>query len=574
MENILRFMRSFKPAEVILIFLFLLAPFYYHPNIGGNGLRIPNNNTVWLVAVIFILYSVNKVITSTYFRIPRYFAFIASFPVLILVSGFVTGVEQPLNWLFRVLFILGGLTFFFSLFQHNIRQGRWDRLLYIIAITGGIHASMGIIQIWKNADIPYFLPASIHGIPFGFFQQINVQVIYLVTSISIALYLASRPLLFRRRLLMQLCLAFTVFLASYVIGISGSRVGTLSLIISVSTLVIALFRPLLRNKTLFAAILGLITLGYLSALIPNSGVDQTKLENKISKMQSGYSGDSRFGIYSISIDLIKEKPLFGHGIGSFAHDFQLARPNFYSEHPDAVLPPDLVGHPHNEIIFWLIESGLLGLLGIIFVVIGGILALMQVGYSRGFAYAALIMPIALHTQVSLPFYMSSTHWFLFILLFSFPFRHYLVNKSNVMTFSAKRLSRLFLWLTTCLAILFLFHTMRSNWDFVDFYRGENLDKPLPYAYQNPYLREQAVWHDMSSFLYSSMEQGLTDNVRYYADWGQTYLDKRPDVALYKKLIDAYQFLGDRENYCLTAKSGLVIYPETEQLKQAVDICQE
>src|SRR5690554_6813975 len=192
------FFSRWSPAEIMLAVLFLLAPLYYHPNLGGEGLRLPNNSTIWLVAIIFIAYSLNKVIRSESFQLPRYFIFIAAFPVLAIFSGFLAGVEQPLKWLFRVLFILGGLAFFFSLFQYRLRQGRWDRLLLIIALSGMLHAGIGLLQIWLKGDMPYLLPKSPEGIPSGLFQQINNQASFLVTSIVLSFYLASRPVLFRR----------------------------------------------------------------------------------------------------------------------------------------------------------------------------------------------------------------------------------------------------------------------------------------------------------------------------------------------------------------------------------------
>jgi O-antigen polymerase len=108
------FFSKWTPAEIMLAVLFLVSPLYYHPNLGGEGLRLPNNSTIWLVALIFICFSLNKVIKSEVFQLPRYFVFIAAFPCLVIVSGFLSGVEQPLKWLFRVLFILGGLAFFFQ----------------------------------------------------------------------------------------------------------------------------------------------------------------------------------------------------------------------------------------------------------------------------------------------------------------------------------------------------------------------------------------------------------------------------------------------------------------------------
>lgn len=563
------FFSRWTPAEIMLALLFLLAPLYYHPNLGGEGLRLPNNSTIWLVALAFIAYSLNKVIKSETFQLPRYFVFIAAFPILVILSGFLAGVEQPLKWLFRVLFILGGLAFFFSLFQHKFRQGRWDRLLLIMALSGLIHAGIGLLQLWLKADMPYLLPKSPEGIPSGLFQQINNQATFLVTSIVLAFYLASRPILFKRQPLLQLFTVLMVLAAAFIIGFSGSRIGFLTLAVSMPILLIARKKQLFHNKAFSALLLAALLGGFALGLIPSGG----KAMDKTVAMQSGYSGSARLGIYDISFELLKQEPLFGHGIGSFSHEFQLAKPGFYAEHQDAKLPKEMVGHPHNELFQWMVEGGLTAILGIIFVVVGVSLALKQSGASRGWGYLAFLLPISLHTQVELPMYMSALHWFTLLLLMAIPFVPLSRQRNNGMTMYAQKLSAITLLTLTLIFVLFLTHTIRSNWDFVAFYQGKQSENPLPIAKQNPYLSEQAQWIDMSALMYSSMQYGLKQNVEYYVEWGEQLLQKRPDVDLYIKLTDAYEFLGNKPRYCETAKAGLAIYPRSERLQSAVNFCQ-
>jgi O-antigen polymerase len=563
------FFSRWTPAEIMLAVLFVLAPLYYHPNLGGEGLRLPNNSTIWLVALVFIAYSLNKVIKSETYQLPRYFIFIAAFPILVILSGFLAGVEQPLKWLFRALFIVGGLAFFFSLFQHKLRQGRWDRLLLIMALSGLIHAGIGLLQIWLKADMPYLLPKSPEGIPSGLFQQINNQATFLVTSIVLAFYLASRPILFKRQRWFQLLVVLTVLAAGFIVGFSGSRIGFLTLGVAMPVLLIARKKPLIRNKAFSALLLIALLGGFALGLLPSGG----KAIDKTVAMQSGYSGSARLGIYGISFDLLKDEPLFGHGIGSFARVFQYERPDFYSEHPDGKLPKQMVGHPHNELFQWMVEGGLTALLGIILVVAAVILALRQSGASRGWGYLAFLIPISLHTQVELPLYMSAVHWFALLLMMGLPFMHLLKQRSNGMTMYAQKLSSITVLTLTLIFMLFLGHTIRANWDFVAFYQGKQSEKPLPVAKQNPYLSEQAEWIDMSAMMYSSMQYGLKENVEYYTEWGEQLLQWRPDVDLFIKLTDAYEFLDNKDRYCETAKQGLSIYPQSEQLQSAVNFCQ-
>jgi len=560
---------KWRLPELLLVCLFVLAPVYYHPNLGGEGLRIPNNSIVWLLAIIFIAYSFLKVLRSQSFKLPKYFIYITAFPLLIILSGFVAGVEQPLKWLFRVLFILGGFAFFFSLFQHNFKQGKWDRLLLVIALSGLIHIVIGLMQIYLKEGMPYLLPKSPQGIPSGLFQQINNQATFLVTIILLVFYLVSRPILRSTGFIFKLLAAVTVVGASFIVGFSGSRIGLLALVLALPLLLLARRQYLAKNKQYTIVLLLMLLIGMTLGAVTTHG----KAMDKTVAMQSGYSGSARLGIYKISLDLMSEKPVFGHGIGSFPRVFQYAKPAFYQQNPNAKLPQQMVGHPHNELIQWVVEGGITALVGILLFAVGVMLALKQNGRSRGLAYFALLLPIALHTQVELPFYMSALHWFLFIFLLVQIFNTELAMKQNKLSTFGQKFAALSTVLIALIMLIFFAHTIRSNWDFIAFYKGQQSQNPLPMAKQNPYLAEQAQWIDMSAMLYSSMQYGLRDNVVIYTQWGERLLETRPDIDLYIKLADAYQFLNEHDQHCDTVTNGLALYPNSKRLKSAYDLCQ-
>ncbi len=88
-----------------------------------------------------------------------------------------------------------------------------------------------------------------------------------------------------------------------------------------------------------------------------------------------------------------------------------------------------------------------------------------------------------------------------------------------MTIYAQKLSAISVLTITLIFVLFLIHTLWANWDFVAFYQGKQSENPLPIAKQNPYLSEHAQWIDMSAMMYSSMQNGLKENVTYYTQWG-------------------------------------------------------
>jgi len=553
----------------MLAVLFLIAPFYYHPNIGGEGLRIPNNITVWMMATVIIAYSLHLVLKRPTFVLPKYFIYIAAFPILITLSGFVTGVEQPMTWLFRLLFIWGGLAFFFSLFQHGLKQGRLDRILFIIVISALLQGLVGIAQIWLKADMPFWLPKSPNGVPSGLFQQINNQASYQVTAIMIAGYLITRPFLTQGSKWQQVVLIITVACATFLIAVSGSRIGALTLVLGLLIIIPALWQRFKCNKKIaWALCLALVFGGTLGLT-----TDDNKIIDKTLALQSGYSGNARLGIYTIALDLINQQPLFGHGVGSFGRVFQYARPDFYKAHPDAVLPEDYVSHPHNEILFWLVESGLVAGVSLLVVLLGVILMLKQIGWQRGGAYAAMLLPIFLHTEVELPLYVSVNMFFLILLLMMGMMRH-TKHKEKVLKPTSKSLLCFTFYPFLFCIQLFFFHTAKANFDITTYYESSDLKK-LTYLKEpilNPYFRDQAIWFLMGDKLYLNMDLNNNFEVEKFVRWATQSIILEPHSATYIRLVDAYFFLGDVKQGCLFMLQAEHIYPTYNLLTEIASKC--
>jgi O-antigen ligase len=562
---------KWKPIEIMLAVLFLIAPFYYHPNIGGSGLRVPNNIAVWILAIIIIWYTSIQVLKKPKFVIPKYFIFVAMFPIIITLTGFVIGVEQPLRWLSRLLFVWGGLALFFSLYQHNLKQGRLDRLLFIIVVSALVHSLFGIAQIWFKNDMSYLLPISDIGIPSGFFQQINNQATYQVTAIMIALYLMTRPYLAHGPKYALYILALAVACAGFVVCISGSRIGLLSLIVGLIIIIPALWKKFKTNKKHSLAILLALMMGSSFGLT----LGQDQFSNKTIAMQSGFSGSARLVIYDISLELIKQEPIFGHGIASFPRTWQYAKPDFYKTHPDATLINGFVSHPHNEILFWLLEGGLVAGMGLVVFFVSIALTLKRLGWHRGGAYAAMLLPFSLHTQVELPFYSSAIHWMLFIFMLMLIMNSSIHSKRLVMSTAAIKSAVVTATLFSLIILLSLVHTIRAHYDFIEFYGAkEALSDPFRTALQNPYLSEDTRYIDMSSFLYSSIEQGSVNAVRVYTKWGEKRLLESPHIKLYEKLVDAYYFLQDKVAYCRILEQGISLYPGHGTFKKGLAQCEK
>lgn len=554
-----------------MIFIMLLASFYFHANLGGTGFRIPNNIFVWLFGGLAAFIGVIQLTRNKVFYLPQYFWLMMAFPVLALFSGMISGVNSASDWFLRLFFIWGGLLFLFALFQQPYRGKHLDIILLAITCCGFFHAVIGLTQIILVADIPGWLPLNSSGDPTGLFQQINNQASFQVTTTLICIWLLSRPVS-RRSLWVKVFLLAVVFFASTIIFASASRVGFLGLIIALPLMFLSRWKWLWQNKITVVSLSVIIIAAFLSNNLHSSNID--KLSAKTDKLHAGYSGEARMGIYKITFDELIKSPLTGHGIGTFARVWQNAKPAFYAEFPDATLPSQRVSHPHNELILWLLEGGLIAAAGLVLFLLGVLLTLYKLPSSRRYAYAALLLPIGLHTQVELPFYISALHWFVFIILifillhsFRRAFRKQLSVAANN---SIKHLSLSGIFGL----VIFSAHTYASSLEFKDYIIGKaNSDDPFTYAMENPYFKRLATHAVMTSMYKSSVEYGIRENIEAFADWAEQQMKFNPQIGYFKLAVDSRLKLSEQKQACDIAKQANNIYPLEKDIASFVNKCE-
>jgi O-antigen ligase len=153
-----------------------------------------------------------------------------------------------------------------------------------------------------------------------------------------------------------LLLTFSVFF------LLPSRTGQLALVVSLLVTSAAMFK---RSNFI---ILSLILMGILVGVTLLSPIVLPKAQliitETIAYLQSGTENTSvgaRLSMWSNSLKFIADAPLFGHGLGSY---------RFFSEaiYTDPALCAITCVHPHNQLLFFMVEHGILGL--ILFLIIG------------------------------------------------------------------------------------------------------------------------------------------------------------------------------------------------------------
>jgi O-antigen polymerase len=258
-------------ALFLLILLLIVGPFYSVNNIGGIGLALTYNIPIWamascIIALGVMLFSRRKV--WVYSLLWPYFL---AFPVVVILIGLLNDIELPITWLMRQLYLLGGLAFLFALFQFRFKQPNLDNILFIIIVAIGLHALLGSLQTVGIEKLTTWFPNPDLA-PRSNFQQVNVLASFMVTGITTMLYYISRPRFLACGIAIKSVIVVSFMLAVYVVMASGSRVGLLSLVLTVPLVWVSRHKQLVHQKSMLGI---LLVVSCISIYLGQTGIQRT-----------------------------------------------------------------------------------------------------------------------------------------------------------------------------------------------------------------------------------------------------------------------------------------------------------
>ena len=371
------------------------------PNLGNN--LIPRNMFVGAMVCIACAscwtkaFSTGRIIWSNSWGgllIPPLFVI---FHAILIPTG--SFVHYP--WL--AAGILGLMAFWvMGLYQLEISTLEWQRLSQILVMgstmlcffTLASPKYLAWLEIWNALPLP--LRAAEGG-----FQQPNLLASFMATSLTFTLWLhvrqsTSMPA-WQKAVLILLTLihAFVVFR-------SGSRVGMLGLTISMVLLGTWMEISLPPNRTMGCWCMLSLLIGALLAVWLGD------VFQRLQDLTHGFSTTSRLSSIWASAHLWRQSPWWGHGIGTFS---ELIVPAFVQliqagEKLDYV---QNLGHPHNEVLLWAVETGTSGVL---FIVGPWIFLIGRIAFHLGrnsLGWIACLFPIGLHQFTEFPFHSSTAH---------------------------------------------------------------------------------------------------------------------------------------------------------------------
>ncbi len=422
------------------IILFLLFSSF---NIGGEGVDLPFNIMIWGVVCLFILSTLIKGVKDKQIKWSKLL-----FVLLALLCGLLIVGSIQANWgrdaLMQTVFNFIVISLFlWALFQYKLTQVQFIQLLMLFCLLGALQAFIGVVQLHDSYRVLYTLTSyeafRLTGErPLGTFQQVNMLATFLAFTLVASLYVLSTRVFLRSSRVLKIGLLLSVLLMAYVLFLTGSRAGMLAWLVGTGLMLIARHQSWgqskregkpLRPFSLFYSdplfpprfwlllwFLMLAIAFFLSNTFPGNALGLGQVVQKTVGVAEGI----RWLLYQQSLVLFMQSPLTGLGIGNFIESFSA----HIKENDLTVLQEAYWTHPHNELLYWMLQSGVIAL----------VLSLVFMGYflyllfqnRRAFSLAilALMMPFAIQAQLSYPFSLSSLHLFIPLVLMYVGTRRY------------------------------------------------------------------------------------------------------------------------------------------------------
>jgi O-antigen polymerase len=287
--------------------------------------------------------------------------------------------------------LLGGVVVYLVTLQIPLTVNVRTALLALLWGACVIECLAFVYQYWHWPGVDYWEFAWRRGTrPYGIFQQVN-----LLASFTACGVLLSALLFLRLGGRYRIVFGIALVMMGFVLHESQSQTGYLSLAVG-EVLLLAVFPA--QRRTLLLLLLPL-ALGMAAGAAARHFLSVATVDHLT-------TSHVRWTVLKTSLALFAERPWIGWGVGSFAAVFlERAGPLGLSS----------ISHPHNELVLWLVEGGLVGLVGALCFIAGGLwLWLHGNRWRRACLVAAL--PVVIHMLTEYPVRQSTPHWLLLILL--------------------------------------------------------------------------------------------------------------------------------------------------------------
>ncbi|CAN8142161.1 O-antigen polymerase [uncultured Thiomicrorhabdus sp.] len=513
-----------KQINIPLVILVFFACLFSIENIGKqSGIASPYNLAVYIAVILLIFWHFFLSLGQKSVEVG--FVKLTLIAVWLLAIGSLNGVME--DWFYQSLAVVIGLVFIFSLAQNHFSHQQWLWLFYALCILGLIQALIAFDQRFDRFGVLYFwtqyFPFKFHSAYLGSLQQKNMFATFMAFAVVLSLYVLT---FLNLKLLAKIPLFLLVLIGAFEIFNSGSRAGLLALLIATLVLLLALKKSLKENPRTLLIWLGLLVTGYiLNLFVEPTGSSAT---DKLMGVVSGV--DARLFLYGTGWEMFLQQPWFGYGIGGYTEAFQryIVANDLSEQLFNVGLGATKSTHPHNELLFWLLQVGIIGIFPLLLLIAWMMRNWWQQGKTHFLTAIALTFPLLFQAMVSYPFTLSALHYFLTLLML-FYFTSF---KTRTITFSCPLgiciLAKVLLITLMVGVISFGYKAFYANFEIYYFKNRLFLYKEYPKQEQVGYFRyaskipwfENLVQMNMQNLFENAVRDGNFYDLKQYLLWYQ------------------------------------------------------
>ncbi|MCP4321150.1 MAG: O-antigen polymerase [Alteromonadales bacterium] len=534
---------------IVFAILMGLGAHYFQHNQGGSGLELAQNNVVWIFFSALIGIGLWKITEAQKIFYSRFtIVFLIAFVLFLIPIFYPNNVLAEQSYT-RLIGLFAGFLLFVSLQQMRFSAIFIQRLLLLVVLAGFLQACYSLMQ-------DYLLPADNifgynvgYGRPYGIFQQPNVLASFMATTLILSGYLLQKIECKKT----QAFLLITALLNMWVITVAMSRTGYLGALVALLLLSPWAYQ---QHKKRFAVFILTLLVAIGLASLKGDALGSRNIDNI-------KEGGVRIGMYSHSMQMIKDKPLLGYGYGSFEKSYLTTHAKRVN---NGELPASSqhLTHPHNDTLFWIVEGGVVPLFAILFLIVSFLILLKAFKLKQALALMALIIPIALHTQTEYPLYHSALHWLVLIVLV-----YYIDTESETIKNQQFRPTfelRIFALLIPIFATIFMLSNLYTISKITEYERSKNPDIKLLMDIVNPLVFQDRFDFHLSYFRLSIAEQtGNKEEIQEVIKWTENRLEKTPKSFFYIILYLAYKDNSELEKATQILEHARYLYPKDGQL---------
>lgn len=560
---------AYKFIAFTLTIFIVIGALYTQHNSAGYGVMLPNNASLWTLASLFIVYSMYRMVEKRTFYYSPFLVIVVLFCMAIFGLSIINSGSAVEHQILYLLAFTGLILFSVSIVQWQIKQTIFIKLLLLFCLIGVFHALVSIIQVYDGLKVWYSLlgyaPLGMgRGVPIGIIQQVNMNASLLATVAVASLYLISHKSVKKLPLQWRFLVVVVAFMSVYALALTGSRAGWLGFVLGAVLIVIARYKAMIKLRAEIIVWLLVVGLVFIVLNFQHSG---SPMSEKVVGLVEGK--DVRLALYGVTVSLIAESPLFGYGLLGYKEALQSflqlnGVPSGFEHYSDVFKK---FKHPHNELLFWVVQGGWLVFVGFIVVCLVFLKAATKQTGRHFFAVMGIAMQMLLQSQVSLPFAISILHLLLLVFLLLYAVK----SHKKAVTFSLSKGAVLFIRLGLLLAtvvIVFLsFVTLKSSAEVFEYnqrlYSIEGYEKSknyLQYASRHP-----SFSIELEAYFNKAVHRDIRDNqhveLQNFLYWAENINIEKRSLRTLQNQILVYEKLGMDEQANRLLNSVRQIFPE-------------